>query len=49
MKKLYNFDITYKENGKSSYKILFDDGEKTLVVTLEIYNIRSFGIGYKER
>jgi len=40
MKKLYSFDITYKENGKSSYKILLDDGEKTLVATLDIYNIR---------
>ena len=28
MKKLYSFDITYKENGKSSYK------------TLDIYNVR---------
>ena len=40
MKKLYSFDITYKENGKSSYKILLDDGEKTFVATLDIYNIR---------
>ena len=40
MKKLYSFDITYKENAKSSYKILLDDGEKTLVATLDIYNIR---------
>ena len=40
MKKLYSFDIMYKENGKSSYKILLDDGEKTLVATLDIYNIR---------
>ena len=40
MKKLYSFDITYKENGKSSYKILLDDGEKALVTTLDIYNIR---------
>lgn len=40
MKKLYSFDIAYKENAKSSYKILLDDGEKTLVATLDIYNIR---------
>ena len=46
MKKLYSFDITYKENGKSSYKILLDDGEKTLVATLDIYNIR--GLWYLE-
>ena len=39
MKKLYNFDISYKKNGKSSYRILLDDGEKTLVTTLGIYNI----------
>ena len=40
MKKLYSFDIAYKKNSKSSYKILLDDGEKTLVVILDIYNIR---------
>lgn len=40
MKKLYSFDITYKENSKNSYKVLLDDGEKTLVAILDIYNIR---------
>ena len=40
MRKLYSFDILYKKNKKSSYRILLDDGEKTLLVTLEIYNIK---------